>query len=79
VETLAETIGPGPEVGPVVNPAEAGGQLPFAMQTPTVGMPGAAADPVTVRVDELEQMVMALAQAHDELAQQVAALLGPQG
>jgi len=76
--TLVEGIEqPGGQVVTPVNPGVvAGGRLPFAMRTPTLGMPGDAADPVSARLDGLEQALAALAEGQAQLVREIAALLG---
>ena len=84
--TLAEGIGQ-PGVGPVINPAVGEGQLPFALRTPTLGVPGdtgvpaagGGGDPVGDRLDGLEQAVEMIAQGQAELLAQIAELLGGGG
>ncbi len=82
--TIAEGIGVGGGFGRVVNPvgpAVGQGQLPFAMRTPTVGLPGdaGAGDDPLARLAALEEAVAAIAQGQDTLLQQIAALLGGGG
>jgi hypothetical protein len=88
--TLAEGLGlPGGQ-GPVVNPAIIEGQLPFALRTPTVGLPGdlgmtagamqgATGDPVEDRLTGLEQAVEMIAAGQAELLAQLTALGGGGG
>jgi hypothetical protein len=90
--TIAEGIGGGGfgGVGPVVNPAGPvinQGQLPFAMRTPTVGVPGdagavgqaGAGDEPLARLAALEDAVASIAQGQQELLAQIMALLGGGG
>lgn len=75
IETAVEGIGRPGEIGPVVNPGlvGGGGELPFAMRTPTMGLHGQdlTADPLTARLDDLEAAITALAEGQAELHDQL--------
>lgn len=73
--TIREATLPGVG-GRVVNPADAAGQVPFALGTPHAGGPGDAQDPLA-RIAALEAAVDALAADQAVLAEQIALLSGP--